>query len=136
MKAKEQLKMRAARSSKNVGELEVLVESLKRVIEKLKTENEALSKENKKVLGQGERIASEKALRQKINNLEQLVQSYEMKEVNLEEERRTIKKLIAANKTLRDDYQRETERYQLLEDKYKDVLMQFNMVSKENTRNE
>lgn len=59
-----------------------------------------------------------------------------MKEVNLEERERTIKKLISANKTLREDYQRETERYHLLEDKYKDVLVQFNMVSKENTRNE
>lgn len=37
--------------------------------------------------------------------------SYEQKEVNLEERETTIKKLIAANKTLRDDYQREAERY-------------------------
>lgn len=56
--------------------------------------------------------------------------------MNLEERETTIKKLIAANKTLRDDYQREAERYQLLEDKYKDVLLQLSVVSKENARNE
>lgn len=63
VKKQEQLRMRPARTTKSVAELEVLVESLKRVIEKLKTENEALRKDNAKVQGQGERIASEKALR-------------------------------------------------------------------------
>lgn len=37
-------------------------------------------------------------MKQKINNLEQIIHSHEMKEVNLDERERTIKKLIDANK--------------------------------------
>jgi hypothetical protein len=56
--------------SKSVAELEMLVESLKRVIEKLRTECEALKAENAKSAGQTGKVVSEKALRQKISNLE------------------------------------------------------------------
>jgi chromosome segregation ATPase len=121
---------------KSTAELEMLVESLKRVVEKLKTENEALKKENSKTVGQKDKVASEKALRQKINNLEQHVHSLEMKEVNLDERDQTIKKLIQANKQLREDLSREVDRYILLEDKYKEVVMKFETISKSNKRNE
>ena len=119
-----------------MADLEMLVESLKRVVEKLKTENEALKKENSRSAGAKDKEASEKALRQKVNNLEQLVHSYEMKEVNLEERERTIKKLIEANKQLREDLGREVDRYILLEDRYKEVLLKLESISKENKRNE
>ena len=56
--------------AKSTAELEVLVESLKRVIDKLKTENEALKKVSDKFAGAKDKAAQEKALRQKINNLE------------------------------------------------------------------
>jgi len=102
-KKTESLKLRAAKPGKSIGELEVLVESLKRVIDKLKTENDALKKENQKVLGHDQKIASEKSMKQKISNLEQMVHSYQMKEVNLDEREKTIKKLIEANKQLRED---------------------------------
>ena len=82
----------------NIAELELLVESLKRVIEKLKTENEHLKKENSKYSGVGEKQNVEKSLRTKISNLETIIQSHEMKDVNLDESKRTIKKLIDANK--------------------------------------
>jgi len=124
------------RSTQSVSELEMLVESLKRVIEKLKIENEHLKKENNKHSGVGDKINSEKALRQKISNLETLVQSYEMKDVNLDERERTIKKLIDANKQLRDDLHREVDRYTLLEGKYKGVLVKHNILNRENTKNE
>jgi hypothetical protein len=39
------------------------------------------------------------------------VHSYEMKDVNLEEKDKTIKKLLESNKYLREDLKRETERY-------------------------
>ena len=48
---------------------------------------------------------------------------YEMKELNLDERARTIKKLIEANEQLRGDLAREADRYVLLENKYKDVLL-------------
>jgi len=82
----------------SVGELEMLVESLKRVVEKLKIENEALKKENSKHSGVGEKVNLEKSLRTKIANLETVIQSHEMKDVNLDEQKGTIKKLIEANK--------------------------------------
>ena len=64
-------------------------------------------------------------MKQKINNLEQIIHSHEMKEVNLDERERTIKKLIDANKQLRADLVKEIDRYTLLEQKYKDVLIQY-----------
>lgn len=133
-KAKETVRLRA--QGKSTGELEMLVESLKRVVEKLKIENEALKKENNRTVGQKDKVASEKAMKQKINNLEQLVHSLEMKEVNLDERDSTIKKLIQANKQLREDLSREVDRYILLEDKYKETAMKLETVAKNNKRNE
>mmetsp|Transcript_24353 Transcript_24353/g.37702 ORF Transcript_24353/g.37702 Transcript_24353/m.37702 type:complete len:174 (+) Transcript_24353:7907-8428(+) len=132
---KEGVRVRA-QGSKSVSELEMLVESLKRAIEKLRTENEVLKKENAKTAGQSGKVSSEKALRQKISNLEQLVHSYEMKEINLDERERTIKKLIEANKQLREDFAREIDRYTILEAKYKEVLYHYTTVAKENQKNE
>ena len=68
---KDSVKVRMS-SGKN-SDLEVVVDSLKRVVDKLKTENEHLKRENSKMEGFNGKIISEKALRQKINNLEQLV---------------------------------------------------------------
>jgi hypothetical protein len=75
-------------------------------------------------------------MKQKINNLEQIIHSHEMKEVNLDERERTIKKLIEANKQLRADLVKEIDRYTLLEEKYKDVLIQYQDLQKLNMRNE
>ena len=59
-----------------------------------------------------------------------------MKEVNLDERERTIKKLIEANKQLIANLKKETDRYTLLEEKYKDVLIQYQDLQKSNMRNE
>lgn len=134
-KKKESVRLRA-QGGKSVAELEMLVESLKRVIEKQKIECEALRRESSKGAGQKDKVVSEKALRQKINNLEQLVHSHEMKEVNVDEKDRTIKKLIEANKQLREDLTREVDRYTLIEGKYRDMLSKYNIVAKENAKNE
>ena len=120
----------------SISELEMLVESLKRVIEKLKTENDYLKKENSKHSGVGEKVNMEKSLRTKINNLETVIHSYEMKDVNLDEQQRTIKKLIEANKQLRFDLEKEVDRYTLLENKYRDVVGRFNTLDKSNAKNE
>lgn len=114
----------------------MLVESLKRVIEKLKIENDHLKKENAQYSGVGEKVNLEKSLRTKISNLETVIHSYEMKDVNLDEQKKTIKKLIEANKQLRLDLEKEVDRYQLLEKKYSEVLSKFNILGKENARNE
>lgn len=114
----------------------MLVESLKRVIEKLKIENDYLKKENAQYSGVGEKVNLEKSLRTKISNLETVIHSYEMKDVNLDEQKKTIKKLIEANKQLRLDLEKEVDRYQLLEKKYSEVLSKFNILGKENARNE
>jgi len=61
-KKKESVRLRA-QGGKSVAELEMLVESLKRVIEKQKIECEALRRESSKGAGQKDKVASEKALR-------------------------------------------------------------------------
>lgn len=58
-----------------------------------------------------------------------------MKEVNNDEQENTIKKLINANKQLREDMSREIERYNLLESKFRDLLVKYNITTKENTKN-
>lgn len=114
----------------------MLVESLKRVVEKLKIENEALKKENSKHSGVGEKVNLEKSLRTKIANLETVIQSHEMKDVNLDEQKGTIKKLIEANKQLRYDLEKEVDRYTMLENKYQNVLAKYNSVNRDNKKNE
>ena len=124
-----------SRGSKTVGELEMLVESLKRVIEKQKAENEALRKQAAAAEGQQEKLKSEKQMRQKIEHLETEVHHYEMKDLNLAERDKTSKKLLEANRQLRDDLRKEVERYQALEGKYKDLLVKYNVLAKENAKN-
>jgi len=74
-------------------------------------------------------------LKQKIETLELEVHNYEMKDVNLNEKEKNLKKLIEANKDLRDKLIVEVERYNLLENKYKDLLVKYNVVAKENAKN-
>jgi hypothetical protein len=58
-----------------------------------------------------------------------------MRDVNVGEQDSTIKKLIFANKQLRDDMTREIERYNLLEAKYRDLLVKNNVLTRENDSN-
>lgn len=74
-------------------------------------------------------------LRRKVSVLEQQLHSAEMKEVNMGEQEQTMKKLIFANKQLRQDLSREIERYNLLEDKFRDLLVKYNLAQKENEKN-
>ena len=66
-----------SKSTKSVAELEQLVESLKRVIEKQKTENDALKKAIDVQEQRGEKLKSEKQLRQRIESLEQELHAYD-----------------------------------------------------------
>ena len=59
-----------------------------------------------------------------------------MQDVKTSEKDLTIKKLIFANETLRKDLEREIERFDLLQGKYKDLLIKCNISSKENERNQ
>lgn len=74
-------------------------------------------------------------LHRKVDMLEQALHSAEMKEVNMDEQERTMKKLIFANKQLREDLSREIERYNLLEEKFRDLLVKYNLTQKENEKN-
>jgi len=58
-----------------------------------------------------------------------------MKDVNLDEKERTVKKLIDANRNLREDLKKESDRYSMLEGKYKDLLLKYNVLAKENAKN-
>jgi len=68
--------------------------------------------------------------------LERVVHSYEMADVKTGEKDTTIKKLVFANKTLREDLEQEIERFNLLQNKYKELLIKYNIASKENTKNQ
>ena len=63
------MKLRS-KGSKSVAELELLIESLKRVIEKQKTEADALKKTVEMHEQRAEKLKSEKQLRQRIESLE------------------------------------------------------------------
>ena len=54
----------------------------------------------------------------------------------MDEQERTMKKLIFANKQLREDLSREIERYNLLEEKFRDLLVKYNLTQKENEKNQ
>lgn len=75
-------------------------------------------------------------MRRQVESLEQALHSAEMREVNNDEQERTMKKLIFANKQLREDLSREIERYNLLENKFRDLLVKYNLTQKENEKNQ
>ena len=117
-----------------MAELEMLVESLKRVIEKQKAESDALKKQVVDLEQRQEKLKSEKQLRQRIETLEAELHSYEMKDVNVGEKDRTIRKLIQANRQLNEDLEKELERFTLMENRYKELLVKFNVSAKENAK--
>lgn len=124
------------KSTKSVQELELVIETLRRVSDKQKVEIDALKKANEKLQTANAKAGNDAELRVKIGQLERVIHSYEMRDVNLGEQDTTIKKLIFANKQLREDLQREIERYNLLEAKYRDLLVKFNVVERENETNQ
>ena len=79
---------------------------------------------------------NEPALRQKIEMLERVVHSYEMADVKSGEKDATIKKLVFANKTLRQDLEQEIARFNLLQEKYKELLIKFNIQNREDIKNQ
>lgn len=54
--------------------------------------------------------------------------------MNLEEKDKNVKKLLEANKDLREKLSNEVERYRLLEGKYKDLLVKYNVIAKEHAK--
>ncbi len=112
------------------------MEQLKRVVEKQRIQIAELEKESK---GQKETLkkrSEEPAMRKEIEKLERVVQSYENADRRSNEQQGTINKLLFANKTLREDLQQEIDRYTLLQEKYKEILIKYNVLKKENERNE
>ena len=91
------IKLRS-KSAKSITELELLVESLKRVIEKQRTEADALKVAIQAHEQRGEKLKSEKQLRQRIESLEAEVHSYELKDVNVGEKERVVKRLVENNR--------------------------------------
>lgn len=54
----------------------------------------------------------------------------------MEKQDQTIKKLKYANDVLRTDLEREIERFNQLENKFRELLIKYNIKSKENARNQ
>ena len=124
------------KKNRTAQELESVIEQLKRVVEKQRIQISELEKETK---GQKETLkkrSEEPAMRKEIEKLERVVQSYENADRRSNEQQGTINKLLFANKTLREDLQQEIDRYTLLQDKYKEILIKYNVLKKENERNE
>ena len=51
------------------------------------------------------------------------------------EKDRTIKKLIEANRTMKEELDREVERFVALEERYKELIMKYQMLAKDHARN-
>jgi len=81
-----------------VSELELVIDSLKRVIDKQKVQLEKTNKENAHMGEKLKQSGNEPALRRRIEELEQALHSQQMKEVNNDEQEQTIRKLIFSNK--------------------------------------
>jgi hypothetical protein len=106
------------------------------VVDKQRVELEALRKQNDRLETLTAKGTNEPALKQKIEMLERVVHSYEMADVKTGEKDTTIKKLVFANKTLREDLEQEIERFNMLQNKYKELLIKYNIASKENSKNQ
>ena len=103
------------KTTKSVAELEAVIDTLRRVIDKQRNEVDSFRKENTELNQKLENSANEPAMRRRIEALEQALHSSEMKETNTLENERNLKRMISANKQLREDMNREIDRYNLLE---------------------
>ena len=92
-----------------------MIDTLRKVIDKQRNEVDKFRKENTELNQKLESSANEPAMRRRIEALEQALHSAEMKETNTLENERNLKRMITANKQLREDMNREIDRYNLLE---------------------
>lgn len=124
------------KKNRTAAELENLVELLKRTNDKQRVEIENLTKENDRLQSLTAKGSNEPALKQKVEQLQRVVQSYENQDVKTGEKDTTIKKLTFANKLLRSDLEQEIERFNELQEKYKKLLMMYRITSTENKGNQ
>ncbi len=95
------------RSSKSAAEMEITIESLKRVIQKLQAENEAIKVKEVQATRKMEKLSNQKIMKQENDQLKQALHSHEMKELNFDEKDMTIRKLVEQNRSLQNDLEKE-----------------------------
>jgi chromosome segregation ATPase len=118
-------------SKRSNEELEKVIDGLKRVINSQKTEIEQLKKKASKISKQTDKVSTNKLLKDEIDNLEKELQTIEQKETEITELRQKAEKLSQANRALMNDVSNEQKRYEFLESKYKDLLVKYNVTSKD-----
>jgi hypothetical protein len=111
------------KTSKTAQELEMVVESLKRVIEKQMVEMEGHKRQIDRLETVASKKSNEPALLNKISGLEKELNFHLNKETIDENKDLMIRKLTQQNKLLREDFEREIKRYGLLEEKYTKLLV-------------
>lgn len=121
---------------KTAQELELVVESLRRVIEKQIVEMDQLKDKNARLGTLVEKKSNEPAMLLRISDLETELETFLKQETNQEDFQKTIKKMVQANKFLREDLDTETQRYRMLEDKYAKLLVEYKLAQKEYQKNE
>lgn len=126
-----ELMQKPGASKRPAAELERVIEGLKRVINTQKSELENLKKKESRYKAAQEKVSTNKLLKDEISNLESEIKAFEVKDKKVEELEIKSQKLSEANKHLVNDIRNEQKRYEFLESKYKELLIKYNITSKD-----
>ena len=122
---------RPGTSKRSAAELEKVIEGLKRIITNQKSELESVRKKESKFKAVQDKIPSNKQMKDEINSLENELRTLGDKNAKIEELEYKSQKLTEVNKSLLNDVLNEQKRYEFLESKYKELLIKYNIASKD-----
>ena len=96
-----------------------------------KSELENLKKKESRYKAAQEKVSTNKLLKDEISTLENELKAFEVKDKKVEDLEIKSQKLSEANKLLVNDIRNEQKRYEFLEAKYKELLIKYNITSKD-----
>ena len=126
-----EMNQRPGTSKRSAGELEKVIEGLKRIITNQKSELESLRGKESKFKVVQDKIPTNKQMKDEINSLENELRTLGDKNAKIEELEYKAFKLTEANKSLSNDVYNEQKRYEFLESKYRELLIKYNIASKD-----
>lgn len=118
------------KSKRSAPELEKVIDGLKRVINSQKSELEQLKKKESK-FKKNDKLSTNKIMKDEIENLEKELQLIAEKDQEILNLQIRAEKVTDANKALMNDVKNEQKRYEFLESKYKELLVKYNVTSKD-----
>jgi chromosome segregation ATPase len=120
--------------SQKERELEQIIESLKKVVARLSSENENLKKNMVSTNRSMDKPSHDKTLKDRIASLEEEVRELRAREEINRDLESKLKRVNKENNDLRGELERELKRVDDSDSKYRALLVQYDVMTKDNER--